>query len=512
MVVEDDYNVLGLRPNATPAEVRAAYRRLAKKFHPDMHQHEGPRTTAANSVRFTEITEAYLRIKDGVPRTFPARGAPGTRGPRTPGGPPRPSHAPPASSPFQASSPIASPPAHEPVRRVRAGIDPGIPFDWAGWAGKEGAHAALGDSFARGSPFVALKVEREEGHGDVAAFLDLTVRESLLGAVKRVVLLDEERCRGCQGTGKVDSRTLPCAACAGTGRREESRLGGAWRSIDRCSLCKGTGRVTREECDICSGRGKESRHDVVMVEVPPGSPPGRRLRLQGLGRWDDGHRHRGDYYLHLSLAEGPEAWHEEGALHMAFPVPQTLLLKGGQVVVPGQQGPLVVPVAPGTTEGETIRLPNAGPALPPHGETGSLVLHLRSVEDPSDLPGISISVPAFLRKAVPREPGERLISAWSAYLDSPKNPGFLVVTSQKLVFLSKENLEGVGLEWFTPVSRLALQPIEVPEGVPRDKSALWAITIAGRRVFLRRTLEQIEKIHAMLLELQREGTRGGWSA
>ncbi len=492
--MEDDYSLLGVRPNASPEEVRAAYRLLAKRYHPDVHHGDGARTVAANSAKFAEVTEAYLRIKDGAPRRSPADGRTGPAAPRR-AAPPRP-------------SPIPSPPAREPPRRRVPSVDPSIPFDWAGWGGKEGAHASLGDAFARGSSYAALKVEREEGHGDVSAFLDLTVRESLLGAVKRVVLLDEETCRACQGTGRVEARTLPCAACGGSGRREESRLGGAWRSIDRCSHCKGTGRVSREECEVCNGKGKESRHDIVMVEVPPGSSPGRRLRLQGLGRWDPARRARGDYYLSLALAEGPEAWHEGDAQHMAFPVPQTILSSGGQVVVPGRTGPMLVPVAAGTSDGETVRLAHAGPVLPLNGEAGALVLHLRAVEDPGELPGMSITIPSFLRKAVPTEPGERTVAAWSAYLDSPKNPGFLIVTSRKLVFLSKENLEGVGMEWFAPVSRLALQPIEAPPDVPRDKTALWAITIAGRRVFLRRTLAQIEKIHALLEDLRRESSYG----
>ncbi|MDE1819218.1 MAG: J domain-containing protein [Euryarchaeota archaeon] len=494
--MEDDYAVLGLRPSASPGEVRAAYRRLARRYHPDAHHAEGPKAAASNRARFEEVTEAYLRIKEGHPRRAPAPSSSEPRTRRAPSPPPR-------------TSPIPSPPAPETRVFRRLPLDPTIPFDWAGWGGKEGAHASLGDAFARGSPFVALKVEREENAGDVNSFLDLTVRESLLGAVKRVVLLDEQQCRACGGSGKGgESRQLPCAACGGTGRREESRLGGAWKSIDRCTHCGGTGKVTREECDVCGGKGRESRHDMVMVEIPPGSPPGRRLRLQGLGRWDAARNQRGDYYLTLALAEGPEAWHEAGAQHMAFPVPQTILSRGGQVVVPGRNGPLLVPVAAGTTDGETVRLPHAGPRLPPDGASGALVLHLRAVEDPGDLPGMSVTIPAFLRKAVPTQPGERMVAAWSAYLDSPKNPGFLIVTSQKLVFLSKENLEGVGMEWFAPVSRLALQPIEVPPNVPRDRTALWAVTIAGRRVFLRRTLAQIEKIHAMLEELRRESSYG----
>lgn len=485
--MEDDYAVLGVGPEATPSEVRAAYRRLVKRYHPDVHQ-GNPRIAQASSVRFTQITEAYLRIKEGHPNG-PARGAPVAPG----GRPAPPSHA----------GPIPSPPGQQVRRKPRSGIDPSIPFDWAGWGGKEGAQTSLGDDFARGSPYVALKVEREEGDGDVSAFLDLTVRESLLGVTKRVVLLDDEECRGCHGVGKVEARMLPCAACGGTGRREETHLQGAWKSIDRCSHCKGTGRVERTECDICDGKGKESRHDIVMVEVPPGSFPGKKLRLQGMGRWAAGRRARGDYFLTLALAEGPEAWHEGGAQHMAFPVPRTVMVQGGQIVVPSREGPRIVAVAAGTADGETLRLADAGPKVPPRGEVGPLVLHLRSVEDPGELPGgVSFGIPAFLRKAIPTEAGERTLAAWSAYLDSPTKAGFLIVTTLKLVFLTKENVEGIGMEWFCPVSQLALTPLELPDGVPRDRSALWAINIAGRRLFLRRTLAQIEKIHEMLRQLQ----------
>jgi hypothetical protein len=384
-------------------------------------------------------------------------------------------------------------------------IDPNIPFDWAGWGGKEGAHAALGESFAKGVPFVAAKVAKVEGGGDVSGPLEVSVRETLLGTIKRVVLLDEETCRGCSGTGKVPPRKLPCAACGGTGRKEETHMQGAWRSIDRCSHCKGTGTVERDECDVCSGKGKEARHDIVMVEVPPGCPEGRRIRLASLGRWEASRKQRGDYYLVVRLIEGPETWEEAGARHQAFPVPGTVLHQGGKLVVPTPEGPKLVSVRPQSSDGEQVRLEGAGPKINEKGDRMPLVLHLREVEDPGDLSRSAVGIPSFLRKAVPTEPGETVEAAWSACLDTPDHRGFFIVTSRKMVFLSKENLEGVGMEWYSPLSALELAPISVPSDTPRDRIADWAITVApGRRVYLRRTLAQIERIFEMLEELKAE--------
>lgn len=510
--MDDDYAVLGLTPEATPAEVRAAYRRLAKRYHPDTK----PPNPKEASLKFAQITIAYDRIKDQKPST-PRRSAPPRTAPiPSPAAAPRPS--PPPRRDWADSGPsvrrpgwVAAPPpapprpaSPPPRRKTRAPLDPNVPFDWAGWGGKEGAHAALGESFAAGTPFVAIKVDRQEAAGDVSSQLEISVRESLLGAVKRVVLLDEESCRGCQGTGKVPPRKLPCAACGGTGRREETHLQGAWRSIDRCQLCKGSGSVERDECDLCGGKGKEARHDIVMVEVPPGSPPGRRIRIAGMGRWDAARKQRGDYYLAVSLVEGPESWIEHGARHMAFPVPRSLLQQGGKLVVPTPEGPQVVPIASHTADGDQIRVEGAGPKVAPKMERAPLFLHLREVEDPGDISRSAIGIPSFLRKAVPTEPGESVEAAWSACLDTPDHRGFFIVTSRKMVFLSKENLEGVGMEWFSPLTTLELAPIQVPPDTPRDRVADWAITVAGRKVYLRRTLAQIEKIFELLEELKAE--------
>lgn len=516
--IEADYSVLGLKPGASSEEVRAAYRRLARRYHPDTHP-EDPRGASA---KFARITEAYDRIRSdptgglrppaGRSRPGPIPSSPAHPPPRAPH-PPRPaSHPPPTGA--QASHPPPAPPRPRPRRP--GGLDTSIPFDWSGWAGSEGAQAALGDAFARGNPFAALKVEREEGGGDVEAVLEVSVRDSLLGAVKRVVLLDEETCRVCQGSGKVPPRKLPCAVCGGTGRQEESRMSGAIRSIDRCPRCKGSGMLENDECSVCSGKGKEGRHDLVMVEVPPGSPAGRRIRLPGLGRWEEKRKLRGDFYLTLAFAEEKdpakekEAWREEGAQHVLFPVPISFMTRGGKIVVPSREGPVLIPLPAGTEDGHVFRLPDGGARAAGRTEPVPLILHLKTVDDPGDLARLTIGIPSFLRKAVPTEPGEEMVGAWSACLDTPQNRGFFIVTSRKVVFLNQENLEGIGMEWYSPLSDLHLAPLTVPAGTPRDRIADWAIAVApGRRVFLRRTLAQIEKIYEVLQLLQSDGEAAG---
>jgi molecular chaperone DnaJ len=454
---KDYYAVLGLPPGANPSDIRSAYRRLAKRYHPDLH----PEDPDGMRLKFAALQEAYeflLEVHPSRPTVpTPAR--------------PRP------------------PPAEEARSIPKDAI-----FDWGQWVGREGLAEVFDDGFAAASPFGSCRAAHHEGRGDVTGPFPLTLREMLLGGTKQVVLLDEEPCRACQGKGEGSARAVACQGCGGTGRREVTHIQGAWKSVDRCKLCSGRGTVERSECPLCRGKGREIHQDVVQVEIPPGSFAATRLCLRGMGRWDPARRERGDFFLEVGFAEAPEFRRDGQNLRIRMPVPHSLLKEGGRMIVPTASGSTVFTIPAGTSDGGEIDLSQGGFEDGGTSHRGRLTLALHGVTLP---PMTATPIPGFLRRMVPTSPGESLVGSWPAFLDSPDQRGFLVLTTGKLLFLAWSGSEGAEVRWSHAVRRLDLQPLEVPPGTPRDRSALWAINVAGRKLYLRVTLRQLESIHRL---------------
>jgi molecular chaperone DnaJ len=252
----DYYGVLGVASNATQDEIKKAYRRLAKRYHPDANQND-PKAAE----KFKEISEAYQVVGDADKRKqyddmrrlgafgfgsgSPTGGAGGRRGP-SPGG-----------------------------SRPGPGTDPGFNFDIGGLGG-------LGDLFSSMFGGARGKARGAEQGQTVETILEVPFRVAALGGKIPVDLEVTEECGTCHGNGAAPGATVKvCPECSGRGVISFGQGGFA---VNRpCPMCMGRGQVPSERCATCNGSGEVRARKKLMVQVPAGIDSGAKIRLKGQG-------------------------------------------------------------------------------------------------------------------------------------------------------------------------------------------------------------------------------------
>jgi molecular chaperone DnaJ len=309
----DLYEVLGVGRQASEAEIKSAYRKLALKFHPDRN----PGNREAEE-KFKEAAEAYSVLADPDRRaTYDRFGHAGLGG--MPGG---------------------------------GGIDPTIFADFGDILG------GLGDIFGFGDLFGRRRGGARRG-ADLRYDLEITLEEAAKGAETAIQVPREITCPTCRGTGSAPG-TSPevCPQCRGQG---QLRYQQGFLTVARtCGQCGGAGRVIVHPCTACQGRTRIVEDRKLTVRLPAGIATGQRLRLQGEGESGLGGGPTGDLYVVVHVAEHPR-FHREGddllcELAVGFP---TLAL-GGEVVVETFDGPEKLRVPAGTAVGTRLKIRGKG--------------------------------------------------------------------------------------------------------------------------------------------------------
>ena len=235
----DLYIVLGVQQGASESEIKRAYRRLARRFHPDINP--GDQTAEA---RFRQILEAYETLID------PAR-----------------------RSRYDAGHPMAdAAPARERVRGLRL---------------LDARRGLLGDASAicspRCSPSVGRGSRRQQRGADLHMEMQVTFEEALSGGQRAMTVTRRDNCRACAGSGRTRSSTGPCHLCQGTGAVRSVR--GHMVFSRSCGACGGTGQQRPRACEPCAGSGQETRSETVI-----GPHPTRRRRRRSASRARQGQR------------------------------------------------------------------------------------------------------------------------------------------------------------------------------------------------------------------------------
>ncbi|MDQ4095350.1 MAG: molecular chaperone DnaJ [Actinomycetota bacterium] len=325
----DHYAVLGVARNASPEEIKKAYRRLAREHHPDAN----PGDPAAEE-RFKQITHAYDVLSDPQKRQNYD-----TYGDEKPGA-------------------------------VGFGDFGGISDLFSTFFG------GMGGS------------RRSSTQGqDVLAEVELTLEEAAEGVERDVEISTLVECSECDGSGAAPG-TFPsrCRDCGGTGELRTVRrtmLGNVMTAAP-CGRCGGTGQEILTPCDRCDGSGRVSEVDVLTVRIPPGIEDGAHLRVSGRGQAGIRGGRSGDLYVAIRMAPHPVFRRAGDDLGCEVPVPMTVAALGGTVEVPTLEEPEPIEIKPGTQSGEVVRLRNKGmPSLQGWGR-GQIVALLK-VETPSDL-------------------------------------------------------------------------------------------------------------------------------
>jgi len=326
----DYYEVLGVDRRASPEEIRRAYRRLARQYHPDVNR-DDPTTEA----KFKEIAEAHEVLRDPSGRAeydrFGHAGRAGVWGP--------------------------------------AGVDP------------FGGFGDLFESFFGG--FRPAAPAREHRGADLRASIEITLEEAAAGLDKVIRISRRAACQACEGTGS-ESRAAPerCPACSGLGeihRRQSGFLGVQMITTSTCARCGGEGTIVSDPCARCRGRRRERRTEQITVRVPPGVESGTHLRLSGEGDAGTHGAAPGDLYVAIEILPHPRFERRGLDLITEQLVPFTLAALGGKVTVTLLEGERELAVPPGTQTGQAFRIEGAGMPELYHGRRGDLIVVARVV-------------------------------------------------------------------------------------------------------------------------------------
>lgn len=333
----DLYELLGVSRAAGLEEIKRAYRRLARKYHPDINP--GDRAAA---LRFRAVVEAYDTLTDPERRR--------------------------QYDAFGATGPI--------VEASAAYGFEGFDFSAASVGGPSAS--TFGDLFADViHETVASEAEGPQAGSDLHVTVPLSFEEAVRGVTRTVALVRREACAACGGAGAVPIAESTCPACRGDGTIRSAR--GHMVFAKTCVRCGGTGRQRHAACPTCGGGGVEARSDVIPIQVPAGMADGERLRVAGKGHAGTRGGSPGDLYLTFQVAPDSRFWREGDDLHIEVPVAVHEAALGSRFDIPTFDGPVRLRVPPGTQSGQRIRLRERGVPSRRSGRRGDLVAELRIV-------------------------------------------------------------------------------------------------------------------------------------
>ncbi|MFD6530143.1 molecular chaperone DnaJ [Streptomyces sp. NPDC060184] len=348
-VEKDYYKVLGVPKDATDAEIKKAYRKLAREFHPDANKSD-----AKAEERFKEISEANDVLGDAKRRKEydEARALFGNGGFR-PG--------PGAGGGFP------------------GGFDLGDLFGGAqggaGQGGGFGGGGGLGDVFGglfnRGGG-AGTRVQPRRGQ-DIETEVTLSFTEAVDGATVPLRMSSQAPCKACSGTGDKNGTPRVCPTCVGTGQVSRGS-GGGFSLTDPCVDCKGRGLIAENPCEVCKGSGRAKSARTMQVRIPAGVSDGQRIRLRGKGGQGERGGPAGDLYVAVHVDAHPVFGRKGDNLTVTVPVTFPEAALGGEVKVPTLGGPPVTLKIPaGTPNGRTMRARGKG-AVRKDGTRGDLLV------------------------------------------------------------------------------------------------------------------------------------------
>jgi molecular chaperone DnaJ len=331
----DPYDVLGVARGAVGAEIRRAYRRLARLCHPGVNPGDGEA-----AARFAQITLAFETLNDPDRRKAYDTGA--------------------AAQPGAATEPMAF------------GFEG---FDFTVNVTGEQHAATFGELFAdvlaRGA-----SPGREDG-ADIEASLSLPFEQAMAGGERYLTVSRQARCRSCAGAGAMRMDPVACPACQGTGRVRWAR--GHMVFAKPCEACRGSGQQRECVCRACGGAGVEVRVEGQALQVPAGVRDGLQLRVPGGGHVGRRGGRAGDLFVTVHV-EAHRLFRRDGDdLFLEVPVAVHEAALGAKIDIPTLDGPVKLRVPPGTQSGQRLRLRERGaPSMRP-GVRGDLVVEVRVV-------------------------------------------------------------------------------------------------------------------------------------
>lgn len=303
----DYYEILGVSRDASIEEIKKAYRRLARKYHPDLN----PGDKVAEK-KFKEINEAYEVLSDPKKREQYDRFG----------------------------------------KTAFEGFEGGQGFEGFSTRGFDFGFEDVFSDFFR-----AFRQEDVPLRGaDISTSIDISLEEAYSGTTKSISIRRETTCRSCNGTGAESSSI--CSRCGGNGSIKQSR--GIFRLSQLCPTCRGSGRIISGTCRVCGGSGSTISTDTIKVKIPPGADNGSRLRLKGMGGAGSHGGPAGDLIIEIRVKPHPVFRREGNDIYVDVPVTFTEAVLGGKIKVPTLDGEVTMTLPPGTDSGKKFRLKGKG--------------------------------------------------------------------------------------------------------------------------------------------------------
>jgi molecular chaperone DnaJ len=372
---KDLYAALGVPKTASHDEIKKAYRKLAKKHHPDVNPGD-----KKSEEKFKDISTAFDVLGDEKKRAlYDEFGEVATR------------------SGFDEKKARAvrdyQQAAHE------SGFGQGGGFGGAGFG--EGFDpgdlgSMFGDLFSRRQTARSRRTRTEAVPGaDVEAELEIDLREAVLGGEREVSYQRPHPCKTCHGSGqRQGGRTHPCPECDGSGETRADN--GLFRGP--CQRCHGEGRV-HDACGTCSGSGQQHEQARIKLKIPAGIEAGSKMRLAGQGAPGSHGGAPGDLYLKISLRPHPLVRVAGRDLSMPLPVTVGEAMLGAEVTAQTFEGNVKLKIPPGSQSGRKLRLRGRGLPAPKAGagERGDLYLELQ-IQLPPDSPEAREAIAALEKR------------------------------------------------------------------------------------------------------------------
>ena len=323
----DYYDVLGVKKDATAQEIKSAFRKKAKEFHPDLNK-DNPK--AAD--QFKEAQEAYEVLSDENKRKmYDQFGHAGVNNGPTggPGG----------FSGFGGGFDAG-------------GFDFGDIFDsfFGGSSGGFGGFSGMGGNSR----------SRAQRGSDVLMRMKLDFDEAIYGCEKKFQLEVVEDCSECHGEGGFESKT--CSTCHGQGTitTQQNTILGSFMSRTTCPDCNGTGKTFKKKCSNCGGTGKERKNKTITINIPEGIQTGDRQRLSGKGNPGVNGGPNGDLYLEFEVEEHEYFVRDNDDIYIEVPITITEAILGCKKEIPTLYGNVKLTINPGTNSGEKQRIKGKG--------------------------------------------------------------------------------------------------------------------------------------------------------
>jgi len=333
---KDYYQILGVKKSATADEIKKAYRRLARKYHPDVN----PNDKSAED-KFKDIQEANDVLSDAKKRkVFDRFGY--------------------YADNLDPDSPFAT--AGGPGQGAPAGGFDFSGFDFSGGgtsSGSGGFRDIFSDLFGGGSSRAQPEPPRavpKRGR-DIEIPLALSFDEAFTGLTTNITVNRSEQCSRCQGAGDTGGPVVTCPTCKGTG--QVMRTGGRLQFSQACPDCEGTGR-RREPCSLCHGKGTTPKSEQVKVKIPAGVDTGSRVRVPKKGHGGRLGAEPGDLFIVTNVGKHKFLERKGENIYVTVPITVPEAALGTRIEVPTAEGKAALKIPAGTESGQKFRLRERG--------------------------------------------------------------------------------------------------------------------------------------------------------